>query len=136
MTQDPGALVRAFLGGMGTSTEGDVAQFEAYLAEDVVWHTGTRLREGRAAAVAHIRAAPDNYGVATWTADILHQAENGDAVLNERIDRVFRPDGSHLADLRVAATFEIRAGRIAAWRDYYDPSTLVAAVAARQNATA
>jgi limonene-1,2-epoxide hydrolase len=36
----------------------------------------------------------------------------------------------------VAATFEIRAGRIAAWRDYYDPSTLVAAVAARQNATA
>jgi len=66
-------------------------------------------------------------------ADILHQAENGDALLNERIDRVFRPDGSHLADLRVAATFEIRAGRIAAWRDYYDPSTLVAA---RQNATA
>jgi limonene-1,2-epoxide hydrolase len=43
----------------------------------------------------------------------------GDTVVNERIDYVEFPDGSKAA-VPVMGAFEIRAGKIAVWRDYYD----------------
>ena len=50
--------------------------------------------------------------------EILHIASNGDVVLTERIDR-FRMGGKDVV-LPVSGTFEIRDGKIAAWRDYFD----------------
>jgi limonene-1,2-epoxide hydrolase len=45
-------------------------------------------------------------------------AGDGDVVLTERVD-VFRlPNGT--IELPVMGTFEVRDGRIAAWRDYFD----------------
>ena len=45
-------------------------------------------------------------------------AADGDVVLTERVD-VFVAPGRRL-ELPVMGTFEVRDGRIAAWRDYFD----------------
>ena len=53
--------------------------------------------------------------------DILHMAEAGNVVLNERIDR-FELAGRKV-ELPVAGVFEIEGGKIKAWRDYFDMPT-------------
>jgi limonene-1,2-epoxide hydrolase len=51
--------------------------------------------------------------------EVLHQVEQGDVVMNERIDRFWLADGKEIA-LRVAGIFEVRDGKVAVWRDYFD----------------
>ncbi|MFN0094382.1 MAG: limonene-1,2-epoxide hydrolase family protein, partial [Dehalococcoidia bacterium] len=50
--------------------------------------------------------------------EVLHQTATGNMVMNERIDR-FDVGGKSVA-VRVAGVFEVRDGKIAAWRDYFD----------------
>ena len=50
--------------------------------------------------------------------DIKHIVAEGDTVLTERVDTFNRGDKSIV--LRVMGTFELRDGKIAAWRDYFD----------------
>ncbi|MDB6063504.1 MAG: hypothetical protein JWM78_3607 [Verrucomicrobiaceae bacterium] len=54
--------------------------------------------------------------------DMLHIVDNGDVVLTERVDR-FRMKNGRVCDLPVMGTFELRDGKIAKWRDYYDGPT-------------
>jgi limonene-1,2-epoxide hydrolase len=49
---------------------------------------------------------------------ILHTASAGNVVMNERVD-MFVMGGKHV-QLPVAGVFEVRGGKIAAWRDYFD----------------
>jgi len=55
--------------------------------------------------------------------DTLVIVEDGDRVLSERIDRLFLPDGSELMAVSIMAMFEMRDGKIAAWREYFDTKT-------------
>jgi len=48
-------------------------------------------------------------------------AENGDVVFTERVDRFQM--GDKKVELPVAGVFEVRDGKIAAWRDYFDMPT-------------
>ena len=57
-------------------------------------------------------------GVDKVTFEVHHIAAAGDVVLTERVD-VFEAPGKRIA-LPVMGTFEVRDGRIAAWRDYFD----------------
>ncbi len=50
---------------------------------------------------------------------VHHQVEQGDVVMNERVDRFERADGTWL-ELPVAGVFEVVDGKIALWRDYFD----------------
>jgi limonene-1,2-epoxide hydrolase len=50
--------------------------------------------------------------------DMLHLAVRDDVVLTERID-TFKV-GDKVAALPVMGTFEVRDGKISAWRDYFD----------------
>jgi limonene-1,2-epoxide hydrolase len=43
---------------------------------------------------------------------------DGDVVLTERVDVFVLPNGK--VELPVMGTFEVRDGKIAAWRDYFD----------------
>ncbi len=55
---------------------------------------------------------------------VVHrEAASGDLVLNERTDR-FLVNGNWL-ELPVAGVFELRDGRIALWRDYFDLETIM-----------
>jgi limonene-1,2-epoxide hydrolase len=49
---------------------------------------------------------------------VLHIAAAGDVVLTERVDVFVLP--GKIIELPVMGTFELRDGRIAAWRDYFD----------------
>ncbi len=53
--------------------------------------------------------------------EVRHLASRGPVVFTERIDRL-RIGGKSIA-LPVAGVFEIRDGKIAAWRDYFDLAT-------------
>jgi len=50
--------------------------------------------------------------------ETLHIAAAGDVVHTERVDRFVM--GDKTIELPVAGVFEIRDGKIAAWRDYFD----------------
>ena len=50
--------------------------------------------------------------------EVLHLSSSGDVVHTERVDRFLI--AGRKAELPVAGVFEVRAGKIAAWRDYFD----------------
>lgn len=53
---------------------------------------------------------------------VVHrQVVDGDTVMNERTDR-FLVDGTWV-EIPIAAVFEVRDGRVALWRDYFDLET-------------
>ncbi|HUO05738.1 MAG TPA: limonene-1,2-epoxide hydrolase family protein [Candidatus Binataceae bacterium] len=52
---------------------------------------------------------------------ILHTVSAGGVVMNERID-IFDM-GAKKIELPVAGVFEIKGGKISAWRDYFDLAT-------------
>ena len=54
-------------------------------------------------------------------AEIVHLAVRGNLVFTERIDRMTM--GGKKVVLPCAGVFEIRDGKIAAWRDYFDLAT-------------
>jgi len=58
---------------------------------------------------------------------VLHQVEQGDVVMNERVDRFEMPGG--WVGIQVAGLFVVRDGRIALWRDYFDLAAASAALA-------
>jgi limonene-1,2-epoxide hydrolase len=59
-------------------------------------------------------------GVPGGRLEIRHQVASDRVVMNERTDRItFR--GKQLV-VPICAVFEIRDGRIAAWREYFDPA--------------
>ena len=87
------------------------------LAEDVVYHNIPMAPvQGREAARAFLKAMP-NLTQIEW--EVLNTAENGDTVLNERVDRFFFADGKTLT-VRVMGVFKIRGDEIVEWRDYFD----------------
>jgi limonene-1,2-epoxide hydrolase len=60
--------------------------------------------------------------IATYDAGILNLAGDGNVVFVERIEALSMPDGRSMA-LPITAVFELDdAGKIAAWRDYWDTS--------------
>ena len=66
---------------------------------------------------------------ASWTKtdwEILNLAESGNVVIAERVDRTQAGDKS--VDLPCTGVFEIRDGKIACWRDYFDIGTYARAM--------
>ena len=61
------------------------------------------------------------------TIENLHVAVRGDVVLTERVDTFYL--GDVVAPLPVMGTFEIRDGRIRAWRDDFDLGQVTAMLA-------
>jgi limonene-1,2-epoxide hydrolase len=50
---------------------------------------------------------------------IVNSVSAGNLVINERIDTMVARDGKK-SDIPVAGVFELRDGKICAWRDYFD----------------
>ena len=51
--------------------------------------------------------------------EVLHQVASGDIVMNERVDHFVLND-DRTASLPVTGIFEVKNGKITAWRDYFD----------------
>ncbi|GGS62492.1 limonene-1,2-epoxide hydrolase family protein [Streptomyces griseoviridis] len=119
---DAERLVRAFLTAMGPTPEAVRKAVDDHLTDDCVWENpGSPVCRGKAEILALL--PPD---FARLEVRFRHLATTGDTVLAERIENMFRADGTPIAlNLKVMAAFEVRAGRIGAWRDYYDHTHLV-----------
>ena len=95
----------------------DVATIESLLADDVVYHNvGMAPAVGKEASLASIQGFLDMSESLVF--DIHRIAADGDTVLTERTD-TFVMNGL-TAPVAVMGTFELRDGKIVAWRDYFD----------------
>ena len=115
MTKTPGEVVTALI---KANEARDIDTLLAVLTEDALYeNVPMSVLTGH----DEIRSMLEGFlGSATEVAwEVLHQVEQGNLVMNERVDRFVMADGKRI-ELRVAGVFEIRDGKVAIWRDYFD----------------
>ncbi|MEV5652118.1 limonene-1,2-epoxide hydrolase family protein [Nocardia sp. NPDC052254] len=119
----PAELVTTFCAEWRTGTPESIVE---YFSDDAVYHNiPMEPLRGKSAILEFLRGFIGNFGNIDF--DIHHQAEVGAMVLNERTDRF--TIGENMVELPVMGSFEVRDGKIVAWRDYFDmaPFTAMAA---------
>ncbi len=108
-------LIRRFCAAWGDGT--DVDTLVGYFTDDAVYHNiPVDPVTGRDAIKATI--AMFTTGVEKIEFRVRNIVADGDTVLTERVD-VFELAHTTI-ELPVMGTFEVRDGKIAAWRDYFD----------------
>jgi limonene-1,2-epoxide hydrolase len=96
----------------------DLDSLRAVLDDEVVYHNiGMPASRGIEATLANLAGQWEMFS-ATYEFEIRNIAANGNTVLTERIDRVGSPGLT--APVPVMGVFEVRNGKITAWRDYFD----------------
>ncbi|MBZ6282581.1 limonene-1,2-epoxide hydrolase family protein [Streptomyces olivaceus] len=115
-------LVHTFLTSMGPTPADVRTAVETHLTDDCVWENpGSPVCRGKAEI---LRLMPPDF--ARLKVRFGHLATAGGTVLVERLEDMLRADGTHIArNLKVMGAFDLRAGRIRAWRDYFDHTHLI-----------
>ena len=94
----------------------DIPAIMEFFADDAVYHNmPIQPIQGKDAIKGVIEQYSAPFQRADW--EITNIAAAGDIVLTERIDRFI---GDKSVELPVMGTFELRDGKITAWRDYFD----------------
>ena len=97
----------------------------AYFCEDGVYHNmPADPVSGHEALRGFIGAFLSGWDKTDW--EILNLLVNGDIVVVERMDRTIA--GGKPVDLPCCGVFEMRNGKIAVWRDYFDMATYINAL--------
>ena len=95
----------------------NVDEVLSYLTDDCFYHNiPMEPCVGKAAVRAFVEPFLKNAESAIF--EIKHTTSAGNVVMNERVDRFVM--GPKKIELPVAGVFEVRDGKIAAWRDYFD----------------
>lgn len=101
-------------------TRKNVDEILGYLTDDCFYHNiPMEPCVGKAAIRKFIE--PFMKDADTVNFEIKHTTSAGNAVMNERVDRFVM--GPKKIELPVAGVFEVRGGKISAWRDYFDLTT-------------
>ena len=109
-------LIRNF---MDVFAEKDATKLAAFLADDVVFESwGDRPLSGSSAVVDLWAGVFRNFAEVKF--ETVNQAVSGDVVIAEQIHGLALRPG-RLAPIMNLAVYEIRGGKIAAWRDYTNP---------------
>jgi limonene-1,2-epoxide hydrolase len=97
--------------------QGDIEALLAYFTDDAVYHN---IPVDPVVGTEAIRNMVQMFttGVERIEFRIRNIVGDGDVVLTERFDVFTLPDTT--IELPVMGTFEVRGGKIAAWRDYFD----------------
>ena len=108
-------LIQRFCGEFAKGSSVD--EIVAYFTEDAVYHN---IPVEPAVGPEAIKAvfAMFTTGVERMEFKIRNIVGEGDVVLTERVDVFVLPNVT--IELPVMGTFEVRDGKIAAWRDYFD----------------
>ncbi|MFF4837473.1 nuclear transport factor 2 family protein [Streptomyces sp. NPDC001315] len=114
---DSDTLVRDFV---DTFNAQDADALAPFFTEDIVFAAyGDAPVKGRDAVVALWKGVFANFGQVKF--ETVHQAVNGDVVIAEQVHGLALPGGK-LAPIMNMAVYELRDGKIAAWRDYTNPA--------------
>jgi limonene-1,2-epoxide hydrolase len=98
----------------------DAVELAGYFAEDGVYHNMPAAPiVGRLNVEKFIAGFSGPWTETTW--DILTLIGDGDVVIAERLDRTRA--GDKAVDLPCVGVFELEAGKIKVWRDYFDMAT-------------
>ena len=117
--ESPIELVRRFCAAWSNNV--GVAELAAFFTDDAVYHNSPRAPvTGREAIASNIASfiRPGAPGIEAIEFRVINIAANGPVVMTERVDVFKLPDKSF--ELPVMGTFEVRDGKITAWRDYFD----------------
>lgn len=114
------ATVRAFLEAL---EDLDIDRAASLLDPEIVYHNVSLPQARGIRAVTGQLRWLAKHGTG-FEARIHHIAADGPIVLTERTDVL--EVGSWRAEFWVCGTFEVRAGRIVLWRDYFDWANLIA----------
>ena len=107
-------LVRRFCAAWATL---DIPKIMDFFTDDAVYHNmPIQPIQGKDAIKSVIEQVVAPFERTDW--EITHIVASGDVVLTERVDRFIGPEKT--VELPVMGIFEIREGKIAAWRDYFD----------------
>jgi limonene-1,2-epoxide hydrolase len=110
-------VIRKFIEAWSRLDPGELA---GYFAEDGVYHNmPAGAVSGRANVEKFIRGFTASWTETTW--DLLNIASSPNVVIAERLDRTRAGDKS--VDLPCVGVFELEAGKIKIWRDYFDIAT-------------
>ena len=122
MATDNVSIIREFIEAWSSL---DADKLADYFTEDGTYHNmPTQPVTGK----ENVRAFIEGF-LATWTEtqwDILHILGEGDVVVAERLDRTKTSLGD--VDLPCTGVFEMEAGKIKVWRDYFDLNTFMSAM--------
>jgi limonene-1,2-epoxide hydrolase len=116
-------IVREFIKTWSTL---DADRIVDFFAEDGVYHNMPIAPvSGRPQLRAFIAAFVKNWSATEW--EIVNLVSAGSVVIAERMDRT--KVGDKTVDLPCCGVFELRDGKIRMWRDYFDMTTYVKALA-------
>ena len=114
MAESPLDLVNRFCAAW---EKGDLQELDSMLTPDVVYHNiPFKPVNGQEAVRKDFQSILEQFGPVRF--DILRSAVNDNVVFNERIDHLTIKGAPF--SLPVVGVFEVRDGKIAAWRDYFD----------------
>jgi limonene-1,2-epoxide hydrolase len=97
------------------------ADLAAFFTEDAIYHNIPMAPVTGREAIANNIAKfirPGAPGIEAIQFRVIHIAATGPVVMTERVDVFQMPNKSF--ELPVMGTFEVRDGKITAWRDYFD----------------
>jgi len=97
------------------------AELAAFFTDDAVYHNIPMAPISGRDAIANNIASfirPGAPGIESIDFRVINIAANGPVVMIERVDLFTLPGKSF--ELPVMGTFEVRDGKINAWRDYFD----------------
>ena len=119
MAESPIDTVRRFCDAWAA---GDLDEIVAFFADDAVYHN---IPMDPVTGPDAIRSFIEGFvgGVEKIEFRVGHVAADGNVVLTERVDAFHLPGKT--IELPVMGTFELRDGKIAAWRDYFDMNQLM-----------
>jgi len=117
--ESPIEVVRRFCAAW--SDDIGAAELAAFFTDNAVYHniplTPVIGREAIAKTIASF-IRPGAPGIESIEFRVLNIAADGPVVMTERLDVFKLPNKSF--DLQVMGTFEVKDGKIKAWRDYFD----------------
>lgn len=121
-------FVRDFFAAMGPTLADFKRNYRERMAEDVVWETvGLPAHRGRDACLAYLDDLHARTGMTHCTIEVLNLASVGDVVLTERVDSMYRADGTKIMEFRLMGAIELLDGLIVRYTDYLDTAPIAAA---------
>jgi limonene-1,2-epoxide hydrolase len=121
-------FVRDFFAAMGPTLEDFKRNYRERMAEDVVWETvGLPAHHGRDACLAYLDDLHARTGMTYCGIEVLNIASVGNVVLTERVDSMYRADGTKIMEFRLMGAIELHDGLIVRYTDYLDTAPIAAA---------